>query len=158
MLFRNGSKSEDFTINAIRNRTASPKPCGIEVFKGFKNGAFTTDFIRALLSNPFLNAYYSWLAAGKCPEEHLTATLATLSIQEGGHEGEWRIWQRLDKGVENQNYPMINDNSWLVIKTATTNSEKKMLYPILFSVDFFFIVIFYFENGQLYKEMKRNIA
>ena len=92
-----------------------PPPCGIETLKGYKNGAFSSEFIKFISTNPFTTTLYKWMSHASNPDEHFMNTVGSLSFEKvEGSEEVWKIWQQLGNGVKFQNFTMINDNSWLV--------------------------------------------
>lgn len=96
-------------MNQIVN--PGPPPCGIEIFKGYKNGAFSSELIKFVTTNPFATALYKWIFHATTAEEHFMSTMFSLTIKRVEKE-KWKIWQQMDNGVKFLNISSINDNLW----------------------------------------------
>ena len=112
-LLSTGPFPSDLKMRLRPGAKADQAPCNLTVFKGAKNGAFSAEFIRFISANPFTMWFYRWLLTAGHPEEHLTSTLGTLTLKKvQGEKGRWKIWQRHDQGVRNQDFTMIANHSW----------------------------------------------
>lgn len=105
---------EDITMNNMNNVVnPGPPPCGIQVLKGYKNGALSSELIKFVSSNPFTTAFYKWIFHGSHVEEHFMSTIGSLTIKKVENSNEkWKIWQQMGNGVKYQNFALINDSSW----------------------------------------------